>query len=251
MIRAVAVVVPARNERVLIARCLEALVVAIDAARTSMPAVSMRVIVVADACTDETAALARSVDGVEVIEIAAGAVGSARAAGAELALSGFAALGGAPDDLWIANTDADSTVPAHWILDQAALADSGIDLMLGTVRPDPADLSDENARLWRLHHSSPSPQGRIYGANLGIRASHYLRAGGFEALAEHEDVDLVTRARQAGSETFSTDTCEVVTSGRRHGRTPGGFARYLRIDLVARAVAPLSAPSPAPDTISP
>jgi len=29
-----------------------------------------------------------------------------------------------------------------------------------------------------------------------------------------------------------TDVNEVVTSGRRFGRTPGGYARYLRDDLV-------------------
>ena len=247
MIRAFAVVVPARNEHALIGRCLDALLAARERARTSAPAVSMRLIVVADACTDETAALARSVDGVEVIEIAAGAVGSARAAGALRAIEEFCGVsqGFTSDEVWVANTDADSVVPDNWIVEQLALAESGVDAMLGTVRPDPADLSSENLRLWQEHHASPEPRGRIYGANLGIRADHYLRAGGFAPLAEHEDVDLIARARLAGTETFATGSCEVITSGRRHGRTPGGFARYLRVDLHARA----AGSSPAPDSI--
>lgn len=242
MIRGLAVVVPARNEKALIGRCLSALTAARDhaLARTSTPAVSIRLIVVADACTDGTAALARSVEGVEVIEITAGSVGSARAAGAVRALD---ELCGGPRgldaaDVWIANTDADSVVPAGWLVEQLALAESGVDVMLGTVRPDPADLSPESARLWREQHEAAAPRGRIYGANLGIRADHYLRAGGFAPLAEHEDVDLVTRARLAGSHTQTTDACEVLTSGRRHGRTPGGFARYLRLDLPGASATP-------------
>lgn len=249
MIRAVAVVVPARNERALIGRCLAALAEAREQARSSMPAVSIHLIVVADACTDETAALARSVEGVEVIEITAGAVGSARAAGASRATETLCGPSGEfePDEVWIANTDADSVVPDNWIVDQVALAESGADLVLGTVRPDPADLTAENARLWREQHPpaadlSQAPA-HIYGANLGIRASHYLGAGGFAALAEHEDVDLVTRARRAGSAIVATDSGEVTTSGRRHGRTPGGFARYLRVDLHALA-GTQSAPAP-------
>jgi len=250
VIRAVAVVVPARNERALIGRCLAALAEASELSRNSMPAVSIHLIVVADACTDETAALARSVEGVEVIEITAGAVGSARAAGALRAVAEFCGplAEFAPDDVWIANTDADSVVPAHWIVDQVTLADSGADLVLGTVRPDPADLTAENARLWHEQHvpvaGLPAAQAHIYGANLGIRASHYLRAGGFAALAEHEDVELVTRARQAGSALVATDSSEVTTSGRRHGRTPGGFARYLRVDLHALAA---GSPATVPD----
>ena len=244
MIRGLAVVVPARNERALIGRCLSALTAARAQAlaRTTVPAVSILLIVVADACTDETAALTRSVDGVEVIEITAGSVGSARAAGALRALDEFCSGPQGLDaaNVWIANTDADSVVPVNWLSEQLALADSGVDVMLGTVRPDPADLSPESARLWQEHRAIAEPRGRIYGANLGIRADHYLRAGGFAPLTEHEDVDLVTRARLAGSQTHATDVCEVLTSGRRHGRTPGGFARYLRVDLPGTTPAPLT-----------
>ena len=239
MIRAIAVVVPARNESALIGRCLSALHAAKEHA-LAHTAVRVEIVVVADACTDETAAIARSVEGVKVIEIDAGAVGSARATGALVALDALCpddapATGLLGDEVWLANTDADSVVPLNWVLEQLAIADRGVDLMLGTVTPDLRDLTPAHARAWHeTRHPAPA-RGHIYGANLGIRASHYLRAGGFAPLAEHEDVDLVERARTAGSETFATDACEVMTSGRHHGRTPGGFARYLRVDLLARA----------------
>jgi len=241
VIRALAILVPARNESALIGRCLSALHAAKERA-IAQTAVRIEIIVVADACTDETADIARSVEGVKVIEIDAGAVGSARATGALVALDELcpadAPSGGLlADEVWLANTDADSVVPPNWMIEQLALADRGVDLMLGTVTPDLRDLTPDHARAWHeTRHHTPA-RGHIYGANLGIRASHYLRAGGFAPLAEHEDVDLVARARAAGSDTFATDACEVMTSGRHHGRTPGGFARYLRVDLLARAVA--------------
>jgi hypothetical protein len=33
----------------------------------------------------------------------------------------------------------------------------------------------------------------------------------------------------------ATDACEVLTSGRQTGRTPGGYATYLRDELVGEA----------------
>jgi len=255
VIRAVAIIVPARNEEALIGRCLSA----IYAARTraldvdAIEPVRIDIVVVADACTDETAAIARSVAGVKVIEIDAGAVGSARATGTLVALDSLCpqdeefGTGYDADDVWLAHTDADSVVPPNWVVEQLALAGRGVDLVLGTVRPDLRDLSPAHAQAWHENRHPAPARGHIYGANLGIRASHYLRAGGFAPLAEHEDVDLVDRVCLAGSSTFATDIAEVMTSGRHHGRTPGGFARYLRVDLLARAVAV----GPAPDAVSP
>ena len=209
------VVIPARNEAGLIARCLES----VQHAR--VPGSS--VIVVADSCTDNTAAIARGFHGIDVIELNAANVGEARRAGIDHGLEGAD---------WIATTDADSVVPANWISDQLRLARTGSDVVVGTVRPDAAYLTPQQLRAWSARHNPARPNGHVHGANLGIRASAYLEVGGFRPLVEHEDVDLVERLRASGKIITPANSSEVLTSGRSFGRTPGGYARYLRSDLV-------------------
>jgi glycosyltransferase involved in cell wall biosynthesis len=214
----IGVVIPARDEEELIGRCLVAVA---DAARNAPAHVD--VTLVADGCLDRTAAIARSFAGVRVIEIDASNVGAARAAGAVAALTGGAD--------WIANTDADSVVPPRWISHQAELLRTGWDVMIGTVRPDFAELEPEQRAAWLATHRRGEPNGHVHGANLGVRASAYQAVGGFQRLAEHEDVDLV--ARLDGWRIIASDDAEVVTSARRYGRTPGGYARFLREQVAA------------------
>lgn len=215
----VVVVIPARDEDQLVARCLQSVTDAAD--RVDVP---VQIILVADGCLDNTARVARRFEAVHVIEIDSSNVGTARATGVDFA------LGRASNTLsrvWIANTDADSYVPPSWLQEHLRLADSGVDVVVGTVRPDFADLSFAQVQAWTATHPAGVANGHVHGANLGIRASTYRSAGGFETAPEHEDVELV---RRAGS-FAATAGCEVVTSGRQVGRTPGGYARYLREDV--------------------
>jgi glycosyltransferase involved in cell wall biosynthesis len=228
-IGAVAVVIPARDEEALVGRCLASVERA--AARARAVGVPVRVILVADDCRDGTAGIARAA-GVEVIESAAGRVGAARARGVDAALAGWA---GPDDELWIACTDADSEVPPAWITSQLELADAGADVVVGTVRPELADLSPEQVAAWRATRVPGRANGHVHGANLGVRAGAYLAAGGFPAVAEHEDVDLVARMRARGASVVASAAGEVLTSGRRDGRTPGGYAGYLHVSLLERA----------------
>jgi len=210
----VAVVIPARNEAELIARCLASIG-------------DHRAIVVADGCHDDTAPIARSL-GAEVIEVEEAGVGSARAIGCAAALRD-------PDVDWIACTDADSVVPPNWITVQRELAAHGADAVVGTVRPDFNDLSELQTRAWVSTHAVGVANGHVHGANLGLRASAYLAVGGFAPVSEHEDNDLVARLAAAGFTVTATAANEVMTSGRTFGRTPGGYARYLRDELVSSA----------------
>ena len=221
-----AVVIPARNEQQLIGRCLDSVAVAAASSRALPRRTRVDVVVVADSCTDGTAAIARSFAGVTVIETAVASVGAARRIGVAAVL---AASAGRTDRLWIASTDADSVVPAHWLTAQTRLARRGAELMLGTVTPEFSDLSTEQQRAWRARRTV----GEVHGANLGIRADRYVSVGGYAPLAEHEDVDLVARCVAAGVPPVATDDCDVTTSGRQVGRTPGGYARFLRTDLLA------------------
>ncbi|MDQ1124328.1 glycosyl transferase [Microbacterium trichothecenolyticum] len=133
---------------------------------------------------------------------------------------------------------ADSAVPLDWITHQLDLMDAGIDLVLGTVRPDFADLSVRHVAYWRATHHRGRPAGNVHGANLGVRASTYAAAGGIPDLAEHEDVALVRAVRALGARERVSDAHEVETSGRLAGRTPAGYAAFL-----ARVHAWIDAPS--------
>ncbi|GAB3606259.1 glycosyltransferase family A protein [Conyzicola nivalis] len=228
-IEAITVVIPARDESELIGRCLESVLTAKTAAESRWHAPRLSIVVVADRCTDDTANVARGFDGVSVIEIDAANVGLARATGVMLALESSGLL---PQHVWIASTDADSAVPRDWLTEQTRLARSGADVVLGTVRPDLDDLSDAQALAWATAHGRGASVGEVHGANLGVRADVYLAAGGFAGLAEHEDVDFVERCAALDADIVATGACEVTTSGRQVGRTPGGFARYLRDDLL-------------------
>ncbi|MEV8268392.1 glycosyltransferase [Microbacterium sp. NPDC076911] len=217
---AVVVVVPVHNEEALLARCLQSLHTAIR--QIDLPC---EVRVVLDACTDRSAQIASRFP-FEVIEVATNAVGAARAIGVAAALADFDDIDA--ERIWIAATDADSQLPPQWLTAQRALADIGNDVVVGTVRPDFADLSRRHRSLWLQTHIPGKPNGHVHGANLGVRASTYLVAGGFRAVAEHEDVGLVAQCRAVGGVVVASDAAEVLTSGRFEGRTPGGYAGYLR-----------------------
>lgn len=233
-VTAICAVVPAHNEQALIGACLDALVVAARHARTEYPDVRVRIVVVADSCTDDTALIASATPGIDVLSLHAKTVGAARAEGVDFALTAFGhdpAFDATGVTGWIANTDADSAVPENWFTTHIELAQSGVDVLVGTVRPDFYDLTLQQIDAWEARHTPGMPNGHVHGANLGIRASTYLTAEGFQQLAEHEDVDLVTRARARGARVLATAGCEVLTSGRQVGRTPGRYARHLAKDL--------------------
>jgi glycosyltransferase involved in cell wall biosynthesis len=237
-VKAVAVVIPAHDEAALIGRCLTSVTRAVARAREREPGLVATVTVVLDACRDTTPVLVRGWP-VQAIEITARNVGTARRVGVAHARAGVDAR---PEDTWIAMTDADTVVPRDWITHQLDLMDAGIDLVLGTVRPDFADLSPRHAAYWRATHHRGRPAGNVHGANLGVRASAYAEAGGIPDLAEHEDVALVRALRAIGVREHASDVHEVETSGRFTGRTPGGYAAFLRRVHAWIDAAPVAAP---------
>ena len=224
-IAAVAVVIPVHNEADLLRDCLAALRAALAHTGRTHPHVRISAVVVLDACTDASEEIARSF-AVQTLRIDARNVGTARRVGVNDAL---AALGDVPSSgIWICTTDGDSTVPDHWLSHQLELHAEGADVALGTVRPDFADLTAEHAAHWVETHPRGRPAGNVHGANLGLRADTYLAAGGFADLDQHEDVELVRAARALGARVIATDGNEVITSGRFWGRTPGGYAAFVR-----------------------
>ncbi|KQQ49695.1 MULTISPECIES: glycosyltransferase family 2 protein [unclassified Plantibacter] len=242
MLRRIDVVVPAHDEEELIGACLDALLVACAEVQRRRPGLQVGLVVVLDDCRDDTARIVEErLDGLDdgdgggsghdagsaaasVVVIAERSVGAARRAGVDTATR----LGEAdPTERWIANTDADSRVPADWLSVHADAFDAGVDVLLGTVRPDFGDFSERDVERWLETHPAGHLPGNVHGANLGVRADRLEAIGGFRELAEHEDVDVVERARAAGFRVVPTLDGAVETSGRRRGRTPGGYAAFL------------------------
>jgi len=236
VIRALDVVVPARDEEALIGAALRAVLVARAALREQEPGVRCRVIVALDACTDATPdVVARFAPDVEALALAAGNAGRSRSAAVDLALCGF----DRPREHWICSTDADSVVPQSWLLDHLAAARAGALLARGSVRPRRTDLAPGAYDDWMARHAMGARH--VYGANLGVRADAYLLAGGFPSLRVGEDVALAEAVEALDPSlrsalgvhpdapvTVSLPHSVVLTSGRLDGRTPGGFAGYLR-----------------------
>ena len=221
-IEAVGVVVPAHNEETLLPACLAAV-----SRVTGGAGLPVSVLVVADTCTDRTAAVARAC-GARVIAIGARNVGAARAAGMAELLRLTAGVN--PSAVWLATTDADTVVPPGWLERQLRYASQGSDVVLGTVTVADWDEypSHVPAAFDALYEFGDGPHPHVHGANLGIRASAYLAAGGFRSLRTAEDHALLAAATEAGCSVLQASDITVETSARRRARAPLGFSHLLR-----------------------
>jgi len=216
--RRIGVVVPAHDEQELLPACLATLQAA---AFTVAPLIDVEIIVVADACADDSVAVAQA-GGAHVVAVDAHNVGAARAAGMRHALRHGA------DELWLTTTDADSLVATRWLGWQLQHAALGVQVLAGTVAvTDWSPWPDTVRAAWETGYASPTAAGHVHGANLGCDARAYLRLGGFADMRHDEDVDLVARAHAAGYTVAYDREHPVVTSARRAARAPAGFAAFL------------------------
>jgi glycosyltransferase involved in cell wall biosynthesis len=222
----IAIVIPARDEEELLPRCLRSILTATSVLPSD---VTSDVVVVADQSGDSTFSLARDMlrNAGTVVETDAGCVGSARSVGVRRLLDRYI---GPTDRCWLANTDADCEVPETWLIDQLALANAGYTAVAGIVDVDSFEEHDEAVperfRLsYLVHPDGTHPH--VHGANLGVRADAYLLAGGWLDLSTAEDHDLWHRLRLTGQNYIADARLCVLTSGRRIGRAPIGFAGAL------------------------
>jgi glycosyltransferase involved in cell wall biosynthesis len=227
VITAVGVVVPAHDEEALLPACLASVRAALDRVRRTRGVVT-RLVVVLDACRDGSAAVVAGRPDVVPILVAHRNVGAARAAGVDAVAR---LLPGRPAGrVWVATTDADSTVPPDWLTTQLDLADRGAAAVVGTVTvTDWSGHPDSSRARWTASYVAAERHPHVHGANLGATLAAYHAAGGFPPLATGEDVTLVHRlAEVTGSALVRTATVPVVTSSRRRGRAADGFADHLR-----------------------
>ena len=225
-VAAVGVIIPAHDEEDLLPSCLAA----VRVATAPLAGIPVHVVVVADACTDQTAGLARA-GGAAVLAIEARDVGTARAAGVAEVLRRTGPVD--PATVWLATTDADTLVPPGWLAQQLRYAEDGWDAVVGTITVnDWQQYPAEVPPLFQQLYETGSPAGdaahpHVHGANLGFSAAAYLAAGGFGPARTAEDHALVNALAAAGRRVLRTTTVSVVTSARRHARAPHGFSQLL------------------------
>lgn len=217
-IRRAVVVIPARDEEGTLADCLGS----VEAA-CALVDVPTDIVLVLDDCRDGSAEVAARHPAVRTETVAFANVGRSRAFGVDTALS---ACGDDPDAVWLAFTDADGTVPRGWLREHLRAARRA-DAYVGSVVPVLAELDRARRDAWEARHAPGATLGHVHGANLGMRASVYRRAGGFPPLETAEDVRLAERLRATGAVVVSSEREPVVTSARLRGRAPDGYAGYL------------------------
>jgi cellulose synthase/poly-beta-1,6-N-acetylglucosamine synthase-like glycosyltransferase len=236
---ALAVVVPAHNEELLVRQCLASVRLAV--ARSGLPAA---IVLVAHRCTDRTVAFARDLltgPGERVLLDDSPTVATARAAGVMHALTALPTRWPAANRCWVLSTDADSVVPPTWVADlsrqitpeMAGIA--GLVDVHGWEGAPPAAHEAYRAILAagmrRTHHD------HVYAANLAVRLDAYLDVGGWPNRVPGEDAALFAALRARGWPVVGARDVRVRTSGRRTARAIGGLGSLLD-RLAAEALGP-------------
>lgn len=237
--RRIIVTVPARNEEAVVAACLAS----IDHAARLVP-VRVSVVLGADSCTDATVARALAAApshiGLDVLEGAWGRAGAVRGAAVCHALDLVARSEPALRlrEIWIANTDADCTVPADWLRTQWELSGHH-GAVAGTVALDPLTTpADLYAAFRQTYLTDGLTHTHVHGANLGLRADLYAGAGGWcPRTTVGEDHALWNAVSRLGASVAHSTALPVVTSARTRSRVRGGFACDL---LALRSAAGLA-----------
>jgi glucosyl-3-phosphoglycerate synthase len=235
------VVIPARDEEHTIARCLGAL------ARQTVGTDAFETILVADACTDATEAVARSVArrlGVTMSVLPGPGTGSgaARRLGMDAAAHRLEALG--RGDGLIATTDADSTPAEDWLARQLAHVTAGANVIAGLIELHPEEAvrlpdgvrarreRDAQRRLSDVSENDPVAEHHHFaGASLGVTADTYRRVGGLDGSPALEDQAFGDKLARHGIPVVRAADVRVRTSARTDGRARRGLSVDLAVSL--------------------
>jgi glycosyltransferase involved in cell wall biosynthesis len=239
--RALGVVVPVHNEEELLGDALKALGAALaDLGDAPIPS---HLVLVFDSCRDASVDIAQkwaesfsrhSVLSVSAITSDARNVGVARRRGCAAVLDHWDDQ--SPEHVWIATTDADSQVPRNWLREQVQHHDRGKDVWAGRVDVKCEGEGAEIVRRWQREYDRDTHP--IHGASLGFNGAKYLAAGGFSPLETGEDRALLRALVESGAATYFDSSLRVLTSARRRGRAPHGFAEaFHSFDAVFGGIA--------------
>ncbi len=252
----ICVIVPVRDEARTLAETLRALADQRDVGGTLLDHARYEIIVFANNCTDQSAALTRAFAArhptlaLHVVERAypAGAfhIGHARRLLMDEACRRLLLLGQRRGV--IASTDGDTRVAPTWIVATLRECARGADAVGGRIVTDLPD-DTEAGRLTRQYHLrdvgyrhlvaemesllDPDPHDpwprhhQHFGASLAVTADAYLRAGQLPVVPYLEDVALYQALRRVDAPIRHSPTVRVVTSPRLTGRTAIGLAQQL------------------------
>jgi glucosyl-3-phosphoglycerate synthase len=233
------VVIPARDEAPTIAACLTAL------AHQTVGRAAFEIIIVADACSDDTETVARAAAQrlgltVAVLQGPGSGSGPARRLGMDAAAARLEALG--RSDGLIATTDADSTPAEDWLARQLAHLAGGATVVAGLIELDPEDAmrlpaavrerreGDARRRLADVIGSDPGAEHHHFaGASLGVTAQTYRRVGGLDACAALEDQAFGVKLARHGIPVLRAADVRVRTSARTDGRARRGLSVDLAV----------------------
>ncbi|MET3763052.1 glycosyltransferase [Sphingomonas sp. UYEF23] len=240
----VAIAIPAYDEADRIGRCLDSLAAQDDPG----PIVA---VVVANNCSDATAAIARAPRAIQVEVVEHAFADHERGAGAarRMAMAQAAQLG-----TIVLTTDADCVADRDWVRAHRAAFAGGADAVAGRVSADWSELSLHPVPALRIgelewtylgliaeaeplfdplvHDPAPRHAQRC-GANLGITRAMLERVGGVPALATGEDRALLSAVELADGRIRHDRAPHVTASARLVGRAGGGMADALRLRLAA------------------
>jgi len=245
------VCIPARNEAERLPRLLASLAVQHGVG----PGAPLRVVVLANNCTDGTVPSVRRAEDAgdlsglhlrlveTTLEGSEAHVGTARRMALETGADWLAETGAA--DGVLLTTDADARLPPDWLAANLAALEAaeivGGRLVIDgdeAIAPAVADLNDRVERYWagvrRLEELldplpfDPAPRhGDHTGASLAFPVSLYRAVGGLPPLPCGEDNALVGLMRDGGARLRHCPKVSVLVSARREGRVAGGMATEM------------------------
>lgn len=206
----------------------------------------LAVVVFANNCDDDTAAVARSMgDRITVVEADLGGEGSAGAA-RRRAMDIAADMLGPRSSGLICTTDADSRPRPDWLAHLLASVAEGAEAVAGAVDFEPGDRpaggfgrkreqeavysalqAEMTARADPEAHNPWPNHLWAWGANLAVTASAYRRVGGLPEQPLAEDRAFVERLKSFDVPVRHCLNARVWTSARREGRAPGGLASLV------------------------
>jgi hypothetical protein len=250
------VVIPARDEAVLIGRTLDALARQRHVNGSLLAADTFDVLVYANNCADDTAGVVRAAArrhpahaihvAEEVLPPNVAHIGTARRAAMNAASARFAAAGiGAA---LLAATDADSVPSPTWLAWTLREMERA-DVVTGRILVDPDEwrlLPESTRRMLReedAYHFAiaqlksqldPKPHDpwprhwQRSGPSLAVRLSAYDAVGGVPPVRTLEDIALYDALERSGARIRHSLRVRVRTSARLHSRAAGGFGERIK-----------------------
>ncbi|WP_310395917.1 glycosyltransferase [Hymenobacter sp.] len=251
----ISVIIPAKNEVASLPATLAALAVQVDWQGRPLPPGSFEVIVLANNCTDATAAVVRQqarrfphlvLHAAELCLPAAKAhVGRARRLLMDEACARLERVA-SPAGV-IASTDADTRVAPTWLAATRAEIAAGADAVGGRILTNITGAALQPLRRLQVRDAAyrqlcarleglldPAPADpwprhhQHFGASLALTARAYRRVGGLPEVRFLEDEALCQALRRHDFKLRHSPEVQVLTSARRQGRAEVGLSWQLR-----------------------